>query len=107
VLDAREEISRRRACAALAEHGEALGIAYGWKRDPLAFTNPWVLYVDLPNGQVSFHSPARGEGPDYAGEWDAMHASEERILAFCDGVTNGFRVDVTEHSTGKLKFCDG
>lgn len=91
-------------CAALAEHGEALGIAYGWKRDPLALTNPWVLYVDLPNGQVSFHSPTRGEGSDYAGEWDAMHASEQRILAFCDGVMHGIRVDVTNHSTGELKF---
>ena len=99
----RKAWSMANLCTALAKHGEALGIVYGWKRDPLAFTNPWVLYVDLPNGQVSFHSPTRGDGPDYAGDWDAMRASEERILAFCDGVMHGFRVDVMNHSTGEAK----
>jgi hypothetical protein len=63
------------------------GIVFGWKRDEAAQFGPeWVLYVDLPQGQVSFHSPGRGEGPDYPGDWDRKHRSEKRILAFCDSV---------------------
>lgn len=63
------------------------GIRFGWKRDEAAQYGPeWVLYVDLPQGQVSFHSPARGDGPDYPGDWDRQHQSAERILAFCDSV---------------------
>jgi len=42
--------------------------------------------VDLPEGQVSFHSLARYAGPDYAGDWDGQRKSEERILRFCDQV---------------------
>jgi len=62
-------------------------IPYGWKQDPTVLFDgeaSWVLYVDLPQGQVSFHSPTRGKGPHYPGEWDGQHKSEERILAFCD-----------------------
>lgn len=59
---------------------------WGWKADPNAEFHKWVLYVDLPQGQVSFHSESRGRGPDYAGDWDGLHKSRERILAFCDTV---------------------
>lgn len=79
--------SLEQLCQILAKHGEALGIRYGWKRDPatlLMGAPAWVLYVDLPQGQVSFHAPSRGEGPDYPGEWDRSKASEERILEFCE-----------------------
>ena len=39
-----------------------------------------ILYIDLPTGQVSFHSPNRGEGPEYEGGWDGMvGASTTRI----------------------------
>ena len=42
----------------------------------------WVLYLDLPTGQVSFHAPARGPGPDYPGEWDGqLGATPQRIDA--------------------------
>ena len=47
------------------EHAAGLGIAWGWKQDPATINYPWVLYVDLPTGQVSYHSQFRGEGPDY------------------------------------------
>jgi hypothetical protein len=74
----------------LAAQADALGIRYGWKQDPKTLFGEkasWVLYVELPElGQVSFHSPARGEGPDYPGEFDGEHKSEERIIAFCDCV---------------------
>jgi hypothetical protein len=90
-------------CRALLEHGKSLGIAFGWKEDKGGFV-PWVLYVDLPNGQVSFHSPARGEGPNYPGDWDRQHASEERVLAFCDAVMEGTSSDSTLHTLDRLHF---
>jgi hypothetical protein len=71
---------------ALTLNSESLGITFGWKEDPGQEYHKWVLYVDLPTGQVSFHAATRGEGPDYAGEWDGQHLSAERILAFCDTV---------------------
>ncbi len=69
---------------ALAVSGEQIGITFGWKEDPAQAFHKWVMYVDLPTGQVSFHAESRGEGPDYPGEWDRAHASEPRILEFCD-----------------------
>jgi hypothetical protein len=79
--------SLQQLCDTLVKHGDELGIRFGWGRDSAQTFNSWVLYVDLPDiGQVSFHSPTRYAGPDYPGEWDRAHASEERILRFCDGV---------------------
>lgn len=84
----------------LGHAGAAEGISFGWKTDPATvFGNEpsWVLYVDLPDGQVSFHSPHRGAGPEYVGEFDGAHKSEERILEFCDRVFSGnpFRPNLT------------
>lgn len=70
-------------CQILDESGT---LRFGWKIDPLQDYAPWVLYVDLPLGQVSFHSLERGTGPDYPGVWDRESASESRIVAFCDDV---------------------
>ncbi|WP_425613656.1 hypothetical protein NA78x_003494 [Anatilimnocola sp. NA78] len=67
-------------------NGTALSITWGWQSDDSNPRNPWVLYVDLPNGQVSFHSPVRDEGPDYLGEWDGSFSSESRIISFCDSL---------------------
>jgi hypothetical protein len=63
-------------------------IPYGWKRDPNTPGFEWVLYVDLPQGQVSFHAATRGEGPDYPGEFCGQHLSAERIIDFCDAMFN-------------------
>ncbi|MBX9579161.1 MAG: hypothetical protein K2X87_02545, partial [Gemmataceae bacterium] len=52
----------------------AAGIAWGWREDP-ADDIPYVVYFELPTGQVSFHSTHRGEGPDFPGEWDAQRAT--------------------------------
>ncbi len=76
-------------CQILAEHGPTVGITFGWGLDLRQEFNRYVLYVDLPQGQVSFHSPSRGKGPDYQGQWDGQHRSAERILAFCDVVMFG------------------
>ncbi len=72
---------------ALLKHGESLKIGFGWKQDPNPPPGfPWVLYVDLPTGQASFHSRTRGKGPDYSGEWDASGTSAARIVAFAQSV---------------------
>jgi hypothetical protein len=79
-------------CTSLQKHAEDLKIRWGWKEDPgvvFGMTASHVLYVDLPQGQCSFHSPDRGQGPEYAGCWDVTHLSEPRILAFCDAVMKG------------------
>lgn len=75
-------------CRMLVQHGETVGLLgkWGWKEDPKAPAFKWVLYIDLPDGQVSFHSAERASGPDYLSEWDNTHRSAERILAFCDQV---------------------
>jgi hypothetical protein len=88
----RKQWSLGQLCAVLKEHASALGIRYGWKVDPAQDDIPWVLYIDLPlkNAagelelrQVSFHSPSRGVGPDYAGEWDGIpDQSTTRIVRF-------------------------
>jgi hypothetical protein len=62
---------------------------WGWKQDPQTVFGEepsWVLYVDLPQGQVSFHSPSRLSGPDYLGDWDGQRMSADRICTFCDYV---------------------
>jgi hypothetical protein len=76
-------------CQVLDRHGRRLKIRFGWKRDPLVVFGcrpSWVLYIDLPQGQVSFHSPEQLSAHAYHGDWDHEHKSEERILAFCDSV---------------------
>lgn len=81
--------SMQTLAAVLTKYGAQLGIAFGWKRDPnVVFDGfpSWVLYVNLPQGQVSFHSRSRYDGTEYAGDWDGSHASAARILEFCDEV---------------------
>lgn len=74
----------------LAEHAGALGIVWGWKVDPLQSFHRWVIYVDLPTGQVSFHAAARGEGPDYQGEWDgSREQGPTRICRYVQAVLAG------------------
>lgn len=72
---------------ALTEHAAGLGLQWGWKLDPQSTHIPWVLYVALPlhDGlkEASFHSPTRGDGPDFAGDWDGIpDQSTTRILRF-------------------------
>jgi hypothetical protein len=82
--------SMSEAVRLLTAHGRSLGIRWGWKEDPsVLFGNDpaWVLYCDLPTGQVSFHNPTCGAGPVYVGEWDGERgASVARICKWCDMV---------------------
>jgi hypothetical protein len=73
----------------LAQHGDRLGLCWGWQRDAQAALvgdpHEWVLYVDTPCGQVSFHSATRLKGPDYPYAWDGVvNASVGRIIRWCE-----------------------
>lgn len=66
-------------------------IVWGWGRDEKTVGFENVLYVDLPEGQVSFHTDRRGDGPDYPGEWDGVRdRSAARICRFCADLITGF-----------------
>lgn len=72
---------------ALIEYAGMNRIVFGWKRDPNPpIGYPWVLYIDLPTGQVSFHAADRGVGPDYVGEWENVDTSANRIIGFVESV---------------------
>lgn len=66
----RKQWSMDNLCQALEKHAEALGLRWGWKQDLTQEFHNWVLYVEIPTGQVSFHTAARGRGPEYPGDWD-------------------------------------
>jgi hypothetical protein len=94
-------------CKTLETHHERLRIPFGWKQDASVLFGErvsWVLYVDIPRGQVSFHSPDRLSARDYAGEWDGTRKSEERILAFCDEVLRGDWPTSAIAAPGQLAF---
>jgi hypothetical protein len=70
------------ACTALLEHGA--DIVWGWGIDPKQEVHRHVLYIELPTGQLSFHSGERGDGPDYRGEWDGKPGrGPDRITRWC------------------------
>jgi hypothetical protein len=71
-------------CRILGEHAASLGITWGWKIDPAQEYHNWVLYVDTPVGQASFHAASRGKGPDYGGEWDRSSKSEAVVIRYVD-----------------------
>jgi hypothetical protein len=76
-------------CTVLADHATELGMVYGWQRDAHTEGYAWVLYVELPTGQVSFHAPTRGAGPDFPGTWDGVRgASADRIVRWCQAILN-------------------
>ncbi len=65
---------------ALVENASGLGMRWGWGIDETQPRRSTVLYIDLPTGQVSFHTEARGPGPDYPAEWDgAVGTAPTRI----------------------------
>lgn len=65
-----------------------LGITWGWGVDLKAVGFENVLYIDIPTGQVSFHSDVRGAGPAYTKPWDNRKPSAERIINWCDQITS-------------------
>ena len=86
----RKQWSMDNLAAALTEHAEALGIAWGWAIDPEQAYHNVVLYIEIPTGQVSFHTDARGKGPNYLAPWDGVRGiSPTRICRFCADVLAG------------------
>lgn len=85
----RKQWSMDNLCQTLTTSAASLGICWGWKQDPAQEFHRWVLYVDLPTGQVSFHTSARGHGPDYPGDWDGIRdAGAARIIAWINALLN-------------------
>lgn len=72
-------------CRLLAEHSD--GMRWGWKEDTGQPLYCWVFYIDLPAGQVSFHTDVRGGGPDYGREWDGLRdVGAMRICRFIEAL---------------------
>ena len=71
---------------------DSCGLKWGWAEDLKQPINSFVLYVELPNGQVSFHSPERFEGPDFEQGWDGQRGSETRIIQFCQAVLDAAEI---------------
>lgn len=78
------------SCGFIVAHGI---INWGWKEDPNAEFHNWVLYVDLPNGQVSFHAATPLSAHRYEGEWDGEHASAHRIIEFAQAILDGRTIE--------------
>lgn len=84
---------KHQAMAALQVHlKEYQTFNWGWAPDP----NPskssavHVLYVDLPTGQVGFHSTQMlgRNAKVYTGQWDGQNKNMERIFKFCEDILN-------------------
>lgn len=70
------------------------GLTFGWKKDPEEEFAPWVFYVDTTAGQISYHMTARGNGPDYPGEWDQQRgAGASRICAWVQAILDAKEAD--------------
>ena len=66
---------------------QLLGITWGWGLDnelcDRGDPHHHIIYVELPTGQVSFHTGSRHEGPDFVGQWDGARAvAADRICRF-------------------------
>ena len=70
-------------CEELTQSAGATGLGWGWGVDDKQDYHRHVLYVDLPTGQASFHTGARGKGPAYDTAWDGVPGQTAgRICAF-------------------------
>ncbi len=79
----RKQWSIDNLCEVLTAEAGPLGIAWGWGIDDKQDFHRHVLYVELPTGQVSFHTTSRGKGPDYGKPWDGVRGqSADRICRF-------------------------
>lgn len=85
----RKQWAMNNLCKAVAECGEAIA-SWGWGVDERQPYHCHVLYIDLPTGQVSFHTETRGEGPDYSKGWDGIPGqSADRILRWIGRLLDG------------------
>jgi hypothetical protein len=78
----------------LDQHAESLVMAWGWGEDPKQAIHKWVLYVDTPYGQCSFHTELRGTGPDYSRVWDGqLYETHRRICRYAADVLDDWCLD--------------
>lgn len=75
-------------CDALTGHAPNFGLTFGWREDPNQEYHNWVLYVDLPTGQVSFHSANALSAQRYDRPWDSSGDSASRIVQFVQRVVD-------------------
>jgi hypothetical protein len=66
---------------------QVLGLKWGWALDEelrgRGDPHHHIIYIELPTGQVSFHTGQRHDGPDFAGQWDgARGVAPNRICRF-------------------------
>ncbi len=74
-------------CRILVAEADAIGVRFGWGFDSVTIGFEHVLYVDLPTGQISFHTERRGDGPDYPDKWDGVRrAGPDRICRYVSHV---------------------
>lgn len=81
--------SMKLLCDALGVSAAELGIEFGWSEDSAQEFHKWVLYVDLPMGQVSFHSASALSPERYEKPWDGSKDSASRIIRFVESVLIG------------------
>jgi hypothetical protein len=79
----RKQWSMDNLVAILTREAEALQIAWGWAEDPQQEFHKFILYVEIPTGQVSFHTAIRGAGPEYGKPWDGVRdVGPQRICSW-------------------------
>ncbi len=83
----RKDEQIEKLCSVLRE----TSLSWGWGEDRRPSVPRHVLYVDLPQGQVSYHCYHRYPGPAYTTGWDGEGMSEGRVIAFCTAVLDGLR----------------
>ncbi len=84
---------------ALAAHAAGCGIQWGWGVDPKEGMHSAVLYIDLPTGQVSFHTAPGVMEPRYAGQWDgARGVSVGRVCGWVAKVLVGEAPSASEEA---------
>lgn len=88
----RKDWSIGNVCRHLETSG--LPIVWGWGIDEVLLRkgdpHHHILYVDIPSGQVSFHSGTRAVGPKYTGVWDgAIGLAPKRICEWCHSLLSG------------------
>jgi hypothetical protein len=86
----RKEWALQNLITALDSNAEGIGLKWGWGNDLAQEFHKWVIYIDLPSGQVSYHTQRRGFGPTYLGIWDGVkHAGAVRICIWIESLLTG------------------
>lgn len=86
--DRMKEMLMKAVCL-LDAHAKPLGISWGWRANDKPDSPPWVLSIDLPNGQVTYGLPDRLMGPDYESASESDFYNSIRITELCADVLDG------------------